>query len=209
MVRSEHTGKPHLKEKKLRSDSCVSKSFKSCEELWLTCMTAFGAPGELSEANHAELKLAASKIQPSTWHPHAMLPWPQIHHITQLSQCRQLLAFKSTAEWIAAVHMQPAPAWRQQAQLLDTGCFFFQYFLQCLFADCFPGSWNSRCEVTTACQWKDGKRPDIIGRDHRSRNTLEYHMAQNGHELCPEKSKEGFTMVHTLWASKTRVKVCF
>jgi len=61
-------------------------------------MTAFGAPGELSEANHTELKLAASKIQPPAWHPHAMLPWPQTHHITQLSQGRQLLAFKNTAE---------------------------------------------------------------------------------------------------------------
>lgn len=61
-------------------------------------MTALGAPGELSEANQAELKLAASKIQPSAWHPHTMLPWPQTHHITQLSQCRQLLAFKSIAE---------------------------------------------------------------------------------------------------------------
>lgn len=61
-------------------------------------MTAFRAPGELSEANHAELKLAESKIQPSAWHPHAMLPWPQTHRIAQLSQCRQRFAFKITAE---------------------------------------------------------------------------------------------------------------
>lgn len=111
--------------KRFTSESCVSKSFKSSEELWSTWMTAFGALGELSEANHAELKLAASKIQPSTWHPHTMLPWSQTHHITQLSQCCQLFAFKSTAEWIAAVHMQPAPAWRQQAQLLDEFWAFF------------------------------------------------------------------------------------
>lgn len=163
-------------------------------------MTAFGALGELSEANHAELKLAASKIQPSTWHPHTMLPWSQTHHITQLSQCCQLFTFKSTAEWIAAVHMQPAPAWRLQAQLLDVfwAFFFPQYFLQCLFADCFPGSWNSRCEVGTVCQWKDGKRPQITGQDHRSGNTLKSNMSQNVHESCPKKSKEGFTMAYKL-----------
>lgn len=42
-----------------------------------------------------------------------------------------------------------------------------------------------------------------------SRNKLQSHMAQNGHEACPKKNKEGFTMVHRLWSSKTRVKVCF
>ena len=47
------------------------------------------------------------------------------------------------------------------------------------------------------------KKTEIIGQDYKSRNVLEYHRAQNGSELCPEKSQEGFTTVHMLWGSKT------